>query len=638
MRPNSNVAERQGDLGGQKIAMRFDENSLAHLMTVMTDLYSDPELAVIREYSTNALDAQTAAGVSRPIEVSLPNGLSPFFKVKDFGIGMDISDIEGIYSQYGASTKRNSDDQVGMLGLGCKSALTYTQQFTLNSVKNGRGYQVAISRTENGSGIMEIVNEFDTDAPNGVEVVVPVKRSNEFPHKARNFFRFWAEGTVLIDGEEPEVISGRKVTNDILMVPQLDCDYLVMGNVAYPLSSAHAIGERSYHTKYGVVARVSIGDVNFTPSRESLHYTRNTLDTIKIVKDDFTTSLKTVVQQDIDAQDSRAKALAAYIEWYNMLGGGYHNRFPNVNYRGESIPIQVKHPFLTYKTNTSRYAVEGVGGMPIKSLAKSPIIYGFAGEKISGHQREKMRYWRTVNGFSEPTIVICDELPSELEKDWVPDDNIYSWEDVKKTKVAGEKSGRPKAVFDVFLPDAARIKSIPNDEFPDNLHIALCIPSELPDVRTMVKILKENPGYMVVRLQAYRWDKFKKDNPGTVELTSLLKVMYDTAVENLTDHDKFSMGLDYRARAILEKLNEKNIDDPAIVAAIKSAKLNVPSDTMKRYDEIRELVSKQSARLDIVSFPSHNPLLPYPLVADRYYAVNVPHTTIYLNAVYAISH
>ena len=50
-----------GTLGDEdRTKMTFDENSIAHLMSVLTDLYSDKELAVIREYSTNALDAHKA--------------------------------------------------------------------------------------------------------------------------------------------------------------------------------------------------------------------------------------------------------------------------------------------------------------------------------------------------------------------------------------------------------------------------------------------------------------------------------------------------------------------------------------------------------------------------------------------------
>ena len=170
------------NITGQKVAMSFDENSLVHIMSVLTDLYSDPMMAIIREYSTNAFDAHIAAGVDLPIEVYTPSDFSQFIRIKDYGIGLSLTDIEEIYSKYGASTKRETNDMVGMLGLGCKSALTYTNQFTLVSVKNGIKIQTLISRDENGSGSITIVNESLTDEPNGTEVVVPTKQQ-ETCHK-----------------------------------------------------------------------------------------------------------------------------------------------------------------------------------------------------------------------------------------------------------------------------------------------------------------------------------------------------------------------------------------------------------------------------------------------------------------------
>ena len=86
MRPNTVIAEREGNLGGVQHKMTFDANSISHIMSVLTDLYSDPELAVIREYSTNAADSHIAAGAARPIEITTPNAMSPFFKVRDFGL------------------------------------------------------------------------------------------------------------------------------------------------------------------------------------------------------------------------------------------------------------------------------------------------------------------------------------------------------------------------------------------------------------------------------------------------------------------------------------------------------------------------------------------------------------------------
>lgn len=633
MRPNINVAERQGDLGGQKIAMTFDQNSLAHLMSVMTDLYSDPELAVIREYSTNAWDSHKAVRETRPIEVSIPNGLSPFFKVKDYGLGMDISDIENIYSQYGASTKRDSNDQVGMLGLGCKSALSYTQQFTLIAVKDGMKYNVAISRTENGSGVMEIVFADKTDEPNGVEVVVPVKRGHSFQQKTAQFYRFWEPGSVLVDGKEPDEISGRVVKNGITMVPNLNEDFLVMGNVGYPIRQNNSIGERTYYSKYGIVAKVDIGDINFTPSRESLHYTSKTIETIDRIRKEFRAGLVGVVQRDVNAAKNKQEALIAYLEWYNLLGGGYQRQaFPKAQYDGKDVPLEIKHPFLMYKTNVTRYAVEEQNVIMLRNVRESPIIHGFPGQKITGHQRERMRNWKAMNKFESVNIIVCDELPDELKEDWIADKNIYSWEDVRKAKAPGERSPRPKVTYDVLFPAATRMKPVPIDEFPDDKTIILMTPKDMPNVRQLNEFLEIFPDHIIVRLQEYRWEKFKKSFPKSDDFHALLRKAYSNVLDTLTDEDKKHMSMNNRARNVLVALNENEILDPDIVNGIKIAKSTVVSDTRKAYEKIYELVSKYHYARH--SHGNYHPLERYPLVASMYYDIPVKHVTIYLNAAY----
>src|SRR5690606_19893214 len=94
-----------------------------HLANLLINLYSDPVAAVIREYACNAYDSHIAAGNTDPILVTLPTHASPEFVVQDFGIGLSIDDLRDVYSMYGRSLKRESNDMVGQLGLGCKSGL-----------------------------------------------------------------------------------------------------------------------------------------------------------------------------------------------------------------------------------------------------------------------------------------------------------------------------------------------------------------------------------------------------------------------------------------------------------------------------------------------------------------------------------
>jgi hypothetical protein len=60
----------ESTVSGNRVAMTLDETALVHIMSVLTNLYSDPEKAIIREYATNAWDAHIEAGILRPIEIT----------------------------------------------------------------------------------------------------------------------------------------------------------------------------------------------------------------------------------------------------------------------------------------------------------------------------------------------------------------------------------------------------------------------------------------------------------------------------------------------------------------------------------------------------------------------------------------
>src|SRR6478735_5428255 len=126
-------------------------------MRSMADLYSNRELAVIREYSTNAYDSNVEKALRdghdiEPIQVGLPNAMNPYFTVQDYGVGMSEETMREVYLTFGESSKRDSDDYNGMLGFGSKSAVAYTNTFTVTSVKNGRKVVAVITRREDAMG------------------------------------------------------------------------------------------------------------------------------------------------------------------------------------------------------------------------------------------------------------------------------------------------------------------------------------------------------------------------------------------------------------------------------------------------------------------------------------------------------
>lgn len=347
--------KHEGTLGDDRRQMTFDENSIAHLMSVLTDLYSDPALAVIREYSTNAFDSHRAAGHADPIEVTLPTTLEPSFVVADHGVGLSVDEILNQFSKYGWSSKRDTDDEVGMLGLGCKSALSLVQQFHLEAVKDGVKAVVLITRESNGAGAVQVIDTVSTDERNGVKVTIPINTwIPQFVEKAHNFYRFWDPGTVYVNGEEPTSIwagadsdgkaldiaawgvqSGNFLIDpDIVLTDALERSYLIMGNVPYPIDAArfeYQMPGAANNAHYAI--RVPIGCINFTPSREALHYTKRTLDALDTAKSFITSTVHLRAQSFVDASPGFTEAYEIAGKWYSMIG---HNL--TLMYKGHSVP------------------------------------------------------------------------------------------------------------------------------------------------------------------------------------------------------------------------------------------------------------------------------------------------------------
>ena len=113
----------------------------AQLYSVLSDkMYTNPIQSIIREILSNAIDANIAAGVQKPVQVHFANSVEPVFYIKDFGIGMTEEEIIKVFGTYGASNKRNDNTQIGGLGLGAKTPFAYKENgrmFTVESCKNG---------------------------------------------------------------------------------------------------------------------------------------------------------------------------------------------------------------------------------------------------------------------------------------------------------------------------------------------------------------------------------------------------------------------------------------------------------------------------------------------------------------------
>lgn len=157
-------------------------------------MYSDPILAICREISCNARDAHVEVGTPElPIEITLPNGLEPFYKIKDYGPGISPDRMSNVFINYTASTKRNDNTQTGGFGLGAKTPFSYSDTFTISTVHDKTKYSYACFIDETKVGKLMLMGSETVDEPNSTEITVPIKREdfNKFFIGTEQSTRHW---------------------------------------------------------------------------------------------------------------------------------------------------------------------------------------------------------------------------------------------------------------------------------------------------------------------------------------------------------------------------------------------------------------------------------------------------------------
>ena len=222
------------------VTFGIKSDGLPHLFNVLRNqLYSDKELAIIREYSTNAADAHVEAGIAdTPIEITLPTKLSPTFKIRDFGLALNDSEIQDVYAFYGESTKRQSNAVTGQLGLGSKSAFAYGDNFVIHSYIDGVKHIHNAYLDPSGLGKISKLGTENTDEKNGLEIVIAIKSDDidSFKETAMDFYRWF--------NPRPIIHGGSKIEDADVLYEGDGWSYLgtqnhsamaVMGNIAYPV-------------------------------------------------------------------------------------------------------------------------------------------------------------------------------------------------------------------------------------------------------------------------------------------------------------------------------------------------------------------------------------------------------------------
>lgn len=324
----------------ESIGMSLDLDSAQILMQMLSkNLYSDDIGSAIRECTSNALDSHRRAGVDEPIVVSFKASsyMNYEFCVEDFGIGLDAEDVKNIISKYGKSTKRESNTELGMMGLGFKAPLAYSSSFYFVCRKDGMERKYMMYEGEDVNTI-DLLYEKETTERNGVKVIIPVKYGDRW-----QFHKKIKEQLCYFESVYFDVPEDSSITNEFIIsrhehfqFSEMSTDdnlHICLDNVYYPIDFEKLGIPR---IEFPIALRFSLNDGLYpTPNRESLRYTQEAkqiiMKKLSDVADYFVAKYNETVEEGNDI-----KSVVNYLEksgYYLTMENGNKKRIdPFVNF------------------------------------------------------------------------------------------------------------------------------------------------------------------------------------------------------------------------------------------------------------------------------------------------------------------
>lgn len=410
-----------------------------------SNLYSNKIRAVIREYSCNALDAHRYAGnENTPFKITLPTKLQQNFIVRDYGNGLSEQEIKELFTTYFSSSKDQSNDFTGALGLGSKSAFSYTDSFSCTSFYNGNKYVYSLF-LDQGEPKVTLMYQAKSDEPSGVEINIPVQ--------LEDIYKFEREASVVFSAfdvkpngfkddvkinyyyEDIGVINLRNsnfVSRDSFSGK---CLYARMGNVLYPISREYTSEYIDKLELFGIDSNsiivfvdFKIGELDIAPSREQLSYDKTTISNIESkLESIFDNHISKLVEYNIDEIDktswiSFGKSIAKVVvnchgitkflrsvNWESSLYGitGYLSRYE------EKINSYTYHEFLKLKftdINNEPYYTDFQEDINKKILADAVSVYTY------GRSINTRKITRSVANYLD--TVKHTELNSTMKSLW----------------------------------------------------------------------------------------------------------------------------------------------------------------------------------------------------------------------------
>lgn len=325
--------ENTTNFDGETFEGTLNSAKLASVMQILIRNYNSPELATLREWVSNAHDSHVEAGVKTPVKVTLPSRFSQNLIVEDFGVGMSYDQVRNVYASFLNSTKSGDNFGIGGFGIGGKSALAISDQYTMVAVKDGLKNVFVFERSSKGGlSVKAVVRDKPTDEGNGVKVTVVASNGWNFSeHQINEVLNGWRpEEVELVNGNftsvftdaiefehgviKSEIIDGKGTVSTRYGYRSPKTRVLV-GPVSYPMPDKVHQTLRTHDnyeyakfidaTRGEFALKMNIGDVTFPSSREVIEPSAENTEAIVKALKDFVSE----VQGYIDAKTKNLKTI-----------------------------------------------------------------------------------------------------------------------------------------------------------------------------------------------------------------------------------------------------------------------------------------------------------------------------------------
>ena len=448
-------------IGNVQEEAQFKMRTSQKAFQILSSLYSDKPLAIVRELGCNAMDSHIASGQStRPFAIHIPNALEPWLTIQDFGTGISHENIYEIYSTYFASTKTNTNTQVGMLGLGSKSPFCYTDNFTITSIHDQvkRIYNAYFNAQ--GMPTISLASQEKTNDANGVAIQIPIKQNDigNFTSSISKAFRFFDVKPILTGGTIDWTDNTNFEGSFWKSYSNLNGSYAVMGGVTYPID-IYKLDNDHYDIvrKAGLVIKFNIGELDVTPSREALMYhdwvVKALDDKIALVKKDFVTKVEEQVKNAPNLLDALKALYLLNNQWSflnsTLINGKVMWNKVDITDPRKSIKAICQDTFKCFSKKQwgrAKWSESEYAGLDSNSLWYFDDLKRGSSKRVTTFIRGHLNKDISINLVDQKSMkdLIASGFPASS---FIPTSTLPSVASVKK---GGMSNSKPKGVISLY--------------------------------------------------------------------------------------------------------------------------------------------------------------------------------------------